>query len=63
MVRVGADLTNVTWPILLVDTLTHTGWTTAVAAHVLHTSGPDLVLPSRRRPDLTPVPVSRRAIP
>ncbi|WP_336083215.1 RecQ family ATP-dependent DNA helicase [Nocardia sp. SSK8] len=39
------DLSGVAGPILLVDTLTDTGWTMTVAAHALRTSGADAVLP------------------
>jgi len=39
------DLSGVDGPILLVDTLTDTGWTMTVAAHALRTSGADAVLP------------------
>ncbi|MFD4460258.1 RecQ family ATP-dependent DNA helicase [Nocardia sp. NPDC058480] len=39
------DLAAVNGPILLVDTLTDTGWTMTVAAHALRTSGADAILP------------------
>ncbi|MFI9505074.1 RecQ family ATP-dependent DNA helicase [Nocardia sp. NPDC052566] len=39
------DLTAVDGPILLVDTLTDTGWTLTLAANALRTAGADAVLP------------------
>lgn len=39
------DLHAVDGPILLVDTLTDTGWTLTLAAHALRTAGADAVLP------------------
>ncbi|MGY0499382.1 hypothetical protein ACWZHB_12940 [Nocardia sp. FBN12] len=46
------------------ERLSGAGWTMAIAAHALRTSGADAVLPfALATPDLTPVPVSRRAIP
>ncbi|GAA5068751.1 RecQ family ATP-dependent DNA helicase [Nocardia callitridis] len=39
------DLTHISGPILLVDTVTDTGWTMTVAAHALRASGADAVLP------------------
>lgn len=39
------DLTAVQGPILLVDTLTDTGWTLTLAAHTLRRAGADAVLP------------------
>ncbi len=39
------DLTQVSGPILLVDTVTDTGWTFTVAAHALRAAGADAILP------------------
>ncbi len=39
------DLTHVDGPILLVDSLSDTGWTLTVAAHALRAAGADAVLP------------------
>ena len=39
------DLTDLDGPVLLVDTLTDTGWTFTVAAHALRHSGAPAVLP------------------
>ncbi|MFG1792382.1 RecQ family ATP-dependent DNA helicase [Nocardia sp. NPDC049149] len=39
------DLTHVDGPILLVDTVSDTGWTLTVAAHALRAAGADAVLP------------------
>jgi ATP-dependent DNA helicase RecQ len=39
------DLTGVDGPILLVDSLTDTGWTLTLASHTLHLAGAKAVLP------------------